>query len=74
MQEMLGLLPEQLETLRAEGPPTAGSLELEARKRFRAINRSQLMMRPVDVEKLVEASHPVRSIWAMVCQLDWSRF
>jgi transposase len=76
MQEMLGLLGEQLETLRAEGSPgvTAAPVELEARKRFRAINRSQLMMRPVDVENLVEAAHPVRAMWAMVCQLDWSRF
>jgi transposase len=46
----------------------------ERKKRFKAIDRNQLMMRPVDVEKLVEASHPVRAIWEMVCQLDWSRF
>lgn len=76
MQEMQGLLGEQLERLRAEGSPagTGAEMELEARKRFRAINRRQLMMRPVDVEKLVEESHPVRAIWVMVCQLDWSRF
>lgn len=72
MQETLVLLGEQLETLPVEGSPAATAAE--ARKRFRAINRSQLMMRPVDVEKLVEETHPVRAIWAMVCELDWSRF
>ena len=46
----------------------------EPRKRFKTINRKQLMIRPVDVEKLVEEDHPVRAIWAMVCELDWSRF
>jgi transposase len=46
----------------------------EPKKRFKAINRNQLMMRAVDVEKLVEEGHPARAIWTMVCQLDWSRF
>lgn len=76
MQQTLELLGEQLETLRAEGPPAAMATAVgqEPRKRFRAINRRQLMMRSVDVEKLVEEDHPVRAIWAMVCQLDWSQF
>jgi transposase len=46
----------------------------EPRKRFKTIDRKQLMMRPVDVENLVEEEHPVRAIWAMVSQLDWSGF
>lgn len=76
MQETLKVFGEQLETVRAEGAPasTAAAVEQEPTKRFRLINRSQLMIRPVDVEKLVEEDHPVRAIWAMVCQLDWSRF
>jgi transposase len=45
-----------------------------AAKRFREIDRNQMMMRPVNVDKLVEEDHPVRAIWTMVCQLDWSRF
>lgn len=45
-----------------------------AAKRYRAIDRSQMMIRPVDVEKLIEEDHAVRAIWAMVCQLDFSRF
>jgi transposase len=72
----LELFGEQLETLRTEVLPaeTATGIEQEPTKRFRVINRSQLMIRPVDVEKLVEADHAVRAIWAMVCRLDWSRF
>src|SRR5260370_8165326 len=47
---------------------------LQPKKRFRAIDRNRLMMRPVGVEKLVEETHPVRGIWGLVCELDWSRF
>jgi len=76
MQETLELFGEQLQTWRAERAPasTAVAVEQEPAKRFRVINRSQLMIRPVDVENLVEEDHPVRAIWTMVCQLDWSRF
>lgn len=76
MEERLELLGESLEAFRAEvlSASTESRSEQEAKKRFKAINRNQLMMRPVDVERLVEEDHPVRAIWAMVSQLDWSRF
>src|ERR1051325_1639266 len=76
MDETLDLLGEQLETFRTGESPaaTTAPVEQELNKRFRPINRSQLMIRPVDVERLVEEDHPVRAIWAMVCRLDWSRF
>ncbi len=35
-----------------------------------AIDRRQLLLRTVDVEKLVEDEHPVRSIWELVGRLD----
>jgi len=65
-----------VETWQAEGSPASTGIasEQEPKKRFKAINRNQLMIRPVDVEKLVEEDHVVRAIWSMVCQLDWSRF
>jgi transposase len=44
------------------------------RARLKAINRKQLVLRPVDVEKLVEDDHAVRAIWELVGQLDLSRF
>jgi transposase len=75
MEKALGLLGEGLEAFRAEASATtAMTTEDEPRKRFKPINRNQLMIRPVDVERLVEEDHPVRGIWAMVCGLDWSRF
>lgn len=76
MEETLELLGESLERFRLEGSSssTVNTCEHEARKRFKPINRNQLIIRPVDVEKLVAEDHAVRAIWAMVCQLDWSRF
>src|SRR5260370_29743384 len=38
--------------------------------RLVAIDRRQLLLRPVDVEKLVEDGHAVRSIWELVGRLD----
>jgi transposase len=38
------------------------------------MNRQQLFFRSVDVEKLVEEDHPVRSIWELVGGLDWEPF
>lgn len=43
----------------------------EARKaRVRAIDRQQLVLRPVDVERLVAEDHPVRAVWEFVGRLD----
>ena len=33
-----------------------------SRVRLKAINRQQLVLRPVDVEKLIEEDHPARAI------------
>jgi transposase len=38
--------------------------------RLVAIDRRQLFLRTVDVEKLVEPEHGVRSIWELVGRLD----
>ena len=38
--------------------------------RLVAIDRRQLLLRTVDVEKLVEDGHAVRSIWELVGRLD----
>jgi hypothetical protein len=42
--------------------------------RVKPTNRAQLILRPVDVERLVEADHPVRAIWELVAQRDLTRF
>lgn len=76
MSEPLSLLGENLETYRSEGvkpeagpPPESGPRKDPAR-RYKPINRAQAVLRPMDVEKLVEEDHAVRGIWAMVCSLD----
>jgi transposase len=46
----------------------------ESRRRLKAIDRKQLVLRPVDVERLIEDDHPARAIWELVGQLDLSRY
>ncbi len=58
----------------AKGEPAFGKGEAQGRARCRAINRDQLFFRSVDVEKLVEADHPVRAIWELVGHLDLEPF
>ena len=77
MTERMELLGQDKEAFRAETSEVSteeGAATASAAKRYRAIDRSQIMIRPVDVEKLVEEDHAVRAIWAMVCQLDLSRY
>jgi transposase len=38
--------------------------------RFQAINRAQMVFRPVDVEQLLEPDHLARAIWEMTGRLD----
>jgi len=42
--------------------------------RCKPIDRRQLMLRSVDVERLVEEGHPVRAIWELVGQVDLEPF
>jgi transposase len=42
--------------------------------RCKKINRQQLLLRPVEVERLIEKDHPARAIWELVGQLDLERF
>ena len=45
-----------------------------AKPRLKPIDRQQMMMRSIDIEKLVEADPPVRAIWEMLGQVDLRRF
>ena len=77
MADRLELLGQDMEAFRAQTSAVSGgtgSSAQSAAKRYRSIDRNQIMIRPVDVEKLVEEDAAVRAIWAMVCQLDLSRF
>ncbi len=42
--------------------------------RLNAINRQQLVLRTLDVERLVDEDHSVRSIWELVGRLDLSLY
>lgn len=42
--------------------------------RYLPINRSQKVLQPVDVERLIDDQHAARKIWRVVEQLDLSRF
>jgi len=48
--------------------------EEQRRVRRKPINRQQLLLRPVEIEKLVEEDHPVRAIWELVGQLNLESF
>src|SRR5258708_40257255 len=41
---------------------------------LRGVDRSQMLLRTVDVERLVEEGHPARLIWEAVGKLDLSPF
>jgi transposase len=76
MADTLELFGQELEAFRSEemqALPTVEGTGDVAAKRFSPIDRSQMMIRPICVEKLVAEDHPVRAIWAMVSQLDMSR-
>jgi len=42
--------------------------------RLERVDRNQLLLRPVDVERLIPPDHPARAIWELVGQCDLSRF
>ena len=42
--------------------------------RYIRVDRKQLRLEPLDVERLIDDEHPARKIWRVVEQLDLSRF
>ena len=44
------------------------------RPRLKFINRCQMILRPTDVERLVEPDHPVRAIWELVGRMNLEPF
>jgi len=39
-----------------------------------SVDRRQMVLRAIEVERLIEEDHPARSIWALVGRLDLSRY
>ena len=60
--------------MNAKSIPASGQGETRRPVRCKPVNRQQLLLRCVDVEKLVEEDHPVRAIWELVEQRDLSSF
>jgi len=48
--------------------------EKARRVRLKLVNREQMVLRPMDVERLVSEDHEVRAIWEFVGCLDLSRY
>jgi len=72
MSESDKLLP-GLEATQA-APPKSTAEALRPGARIKPVDRNQMMMRPVDVEALIEEDHPARAIWEFVGQLDLSSY
>ena len=45
-----------------------------ASPRYLPLDRKQLRLQPLDVERLIEQQHPARKIWRVVGGLDLSGF
>jgi len=52
----------------------SGKRAEKSKPRLKAINRQQLVMRPMDVEELVPEDHEVRAVWEFVGRLDLSQY
>ena len=48
--------------------------EQQRRVRRKEINRQQLLLRPVEVERLVDLDHPVRAVWELAGRLNLEPF
>ena len=58
--------------MRSEG--VAGPEGMPKELRLKRVNRQQMILRAVDVEKLIEPEHPARAIWELVGRLDLRGF
>ena len=45
-----------------------------AAPRLRAIDRDQLILRPIDIEQLIPEDHPARALWELSGRLNLARF
>jgi transposase len=59
---------------RDEPAITQAENQPRAKARLKPIDRRQMVMRTIDMERLVEADHPVRAMWEMLGQVDLAPF
>lgn len=69
--EKANLWPAGVEDLESTSPaePEIPAVAARPQPRLKPINRQQSVLRPVDVEQLVEADHPVRALWELLGRL-----
>ena len=60
-------------SLAALGAAAAGVIE-PPKPRLKAIDRQQMRLHPVEVERLVEPDHAVRAIWELIGHRDLGGF
>jgi transposase len=60
--------------LQPQPEPSQKTLGTQRQPRLKPVERRQLLLRTVDVEKLVPEDHPVRAIWALLGEMDLERF
>ncbi len=80
-EEKLLFSLDPLEAARGSEPQTdpagrdgGGTVPVRGQPRLKRVNRQQMVLRAVDVEKLVAEDHPVRAIWEFVGRMDLSEF
>lgn len=49
-------------------------MDQSRKPRLIEVNRNQHVLRPIDIERLVDEEHPVRAVWEFVGRLDLSSF
>jgi len=72
MNETDGMFPGLQVTPGAAPKPSAEPTP--ARVRVKMVDRNQMMIRPVDVERLIDEDHPARAVWDFVGRLDLRPF
>jgi len=74
LQEKLLDLPEAEAAEGAEREVPSGQEAKASRPKLKAINRAQMVIRPVDVERLIPADHRARATWEVAGRMDLSGF
>ena len=72
--EQAGLPGIGLRVAAGAGHPQVREVVAEGGPRLKTVNRQQLLLQTVDVERLIGDDHPARAIWEFVGRLDLARY
>lgn len=68
------LLPGMPRSPRGDDRRDSPECDVASEPRLKMVDRSQLLLRTIDVERLIDEDHPARAVWEFVGQLDLSRY